>query len=174
MKVYSLILFLSLLFYSRSLFAQETFEADLAYTKKIDSLMINLDKSDITTGVFYPRVLPIAGLDDYNSVENPADDEFIIRATKELFLATYDTTSTMNPNAVFNNEDSYGILGYDYGSTYLPYINIVNYDYNTVDTLAYDKNLFSFSNGFPYDVPGRTISPYLQKRVLLAGLIIVQ
>lgn|GEM_PF-6568731 len=102
---------------------------------------------------------------------NPADDQFIIRATKELFLAAYDTTTTMNPNVVFDKEDSYSGLGYLYGATYdLPHLNIVNYDFNTVDTLAYDKNLLSFSNGFPHDVSGRSISPYLKKKVLLVGL----
>lgn len=39
---------------------------DKNYTETMDSLFINLNKTEITTGILYDRVFPFAGLDIFN------------------------------------------------------------------------------------------------------------
>lgn len=47
-------------------------------------------------------------------------------------------------------------------------ILILDYLYNKLDTLAIQDNLLTYQNGFLYDVPGRSRSPYFTQHLQMA------
>lgn len=133
---------------------------DLAFHKTTDSVLANLDKSGVTTGVLYPRALPISDLESDSKL--PYDAPLMKLAYKEIFYSSYDNSSMMVPSDLFDVEDAIG-------NSTSSILNIINYDINVIDTLAVQKGLLTIKKGLLYDVPGRASSPFLLKHVVIAS-----
>jgi len=50
-------------------------------------------------------------------------------------------------------------------------ISIAHYQYNWIDTFAFQNNLLSIQNGLIYDVAGRPYSPYKTKTTTIAAAL---
>ncbi len=159
MKIFLLYLLFGFLL-SFSLKAQ-----DKTYTQTIDSLFINLNKTEITTGILYDRVYPFAALEKFNlGASDTASNRYFTQAYLELFTAAYNNSGMTNPDALegFKKTQIYdGIVP----------IGLLNYNYNLMDTLAQNNNLISVSGLTLYDVAGRSQSPYLLKNTTVAAIL---
>lgn len=72
-----------------------------AYTHFTDSLFQHLNKTEITTGILYDRIFPIASLHSFN--KNYADtgsNGYFLQAYKEMYQAAYDNSLWITPEDV--------------------------------------------------------------------------
>jgi len=135
------------------------------FTQTADSCLINLDKSNITTGIFYDRVYPFAGLSVFN--DNYADTSsysHFIQGYSELFNAAYSNNGMVIP------DDYSQQVSAKLQSAIVP-IGILNYRFNYLDTTAIQNNLVSTSGLMLYDVPNRPSSPYRERLLSLAAVL---
>ncbi len=135
------------------------------YTREIDSLYTNIDKSQITTGLLYDRVIPMTSLHTFNSLyPDTSYGAHFTQAWHELFSSAYNNSNLLTPDNLSNKIDEY------LNNDLLP-IGLLNYSFNTIDTLAIEKNLFYTQGYFLYDVPQRSQSPYIQRNVLITSVL---
>ena len=66
-------------------------QGSYTYTQIVDSALFPVNKTQITTGVLYDRVFPIAGLHAFKSTDTSFFWHFY-QAYNELFNATYNKT----------------------------------------------------------------------------------
>ncbi|WP_299291991.1 T9SS type A sorting domain-containing protein [uncultured Mucilaginibacter sp.] len=135
------------------------------YTQTADSCMSNLNKSNITTGIFYDRVYPFSGLSVFN--DNYADtssNSHYLQGYNELYNAAYSTNSMVAPDNYLQQVSA------KLQSAIVP-IGILNYRFNYLDTTAIQNNLISTSGLLLYDVPNRPSSPYRERLLSLAAVL---
>jgi hypothetical protein len=132
------------------------------YAEKTDSMFANLDKSLITTGVLYDRAFPLSRFDLYNPATDTVDYEYISQAYYELYQAAYNRNVLLEPGTL--NE----MTTYENLRNRVP-IMVLDYQYNKMDSLAFQDGLFDFQNDMFYDVPGRPRSPYYTQHLQIAG-----
>lgn len=137
--------------------AQQTY----FYADQVDTILQNLDKSYVTTGVLYDRAFPLSRFDVFNPATDTATYQFATQAYYELYQAHYDRSVLLDPSLLFKMIDWENIRAR------VP-ILILDYQYNKLDTMAVDENLLSLQNGYLYDVAGRSRSPYWLQRFQLA------
>lgn len=142
------------------LFAQ----SDNLFVQKVDSVTINLNKLDISTGILYDRVAPLAGLDLFNAQTDTCNASLFSQAYFEMYYASYNTAPMATPGL----SDS---MIQDNNISRIVPVGILDYQFNMMDSFAVQNNLFTFQNGLLYDVPGRPQSPYFLKRIQLAALL---
>lgn len=126
------------------------------FTKKADSIIAPLDKTQITTGILYDRVFPTARLDVFNlygSSDTTSNDHWL-QTYFELYNASFNKSGWLRPSYFSDTV----LRSYTFQNV-VP-IGILDYNYNMMDTLAVQNNLFTYTNGILYDVPGRSSSPY--------------
>lgn len=135
---------------------------DTPYTQQIDFFIQNIDKSAITTGILYDRSFPIANLEAHNGL--PTDDtttsDQFIQAYSELYNSAYNNAGRITPTDFHN-----AIINSDQDNTHK--IGLLTFDYQYLDTSAVRNNQFYIQNNKLYDTPGRTGSPFMQKRSYL-------
>ncbi len=151
--------FFSLLISSLSSFSQTI----LPFTKSVDSMFVNLNKSYITTGILYDRIFPIAYLNMFNTSESDtSNSDHFTQAYYELYNCAYNSATFVIPDTVDSK------IAQTLTSGYIP-IGILNYNFNQIDTNAIVKNLITQINGLFYDVSGRPSSPYWLKQVSIVS-----
>jgi hypothetical protein len=139
--------------------------AQQTYTQVQDSLMQQLDKALIPTGILYDRVYPWASLTHINSGVDTLDYDYVKQAWYELELASYTLTDGMHTFESIterirqNTTDGKGIsIGY------------VDVTFNSIDSNAITNGaLIISSDGLWYD-GGSTIgapSAYLSHHIQL-------
>jgi pimeloyl-ACP methyl ester carboxylesterase len=137
-------------------------QSDNPFVQSADSMMVNLNKTYITTGILYDRVAPLAGLDLFNSQTDTSTYSLFMQAYFEMYYASYNITGWQSPDladsVIWDNNVS-GILP----------IGVLDYQFNMMDSLAVQNNLLSYQNGLLYDVQGRPNSPYFLKRIQLVA-----
>lgn len=127
--------------------------------------MSNLNKSNITTGIFYDRVYPFAGLSVFN--DNYADTSsrvHFLQGYNELYNAAYSHNGMVEP------DDYLQQVSVKLQSGIVP-VGILNYRFNYLDTTAIQNNLISTSGLLLYDVPNRPSSPYRERLLSLAAIL---
>ncbi len=127
-------------------------------------MFLHLNKSAITTGILYDRVLPFANLPFFNintSLPDTIDLSFFIQGCSELRRAAYTPNSTLPPIA-----DYFYAIKKQEVLTKKINISVFSYNYNYIDTNAITNRLLSINStdSLFYDVPGRPYSPYKLKQ----------
>ena len=132
----------------------------------IDSTLLLLDKTEITSGVLYPRFdndtislwFKFDGTTD--SVANSKRwqqtySEFLFYSIEQSLFPTIDTVIKQAEYEI-NVNNRVPIL-------------ILDADYHVFKQHAVDSNLIFFENGKFIDNPNRTESPYIEKQVFIAA-----
>ncbi|MFC6996035.1 DNRLRE domain-containing protein [Rufibacter roseus] len=134
-----------------------------SYHRMADSLLHHLDKSGVTTGILYDRVMPLAGLHTFNEFQpDTSARPHFLQGYREMFRAAYDTTSWLRPEEV--RDAAAGVKE----QNKVP-IALGNFQFNVIDTLALDLGLIQEIDSMYYDVPNRPRHPFLTKSVFLAS-----
>jgi hypothetical protein len=144
------------------LFANNSFAQVSGYTAWADSLFQHLDKSQISTGVFYDRIYNLAQLQDYDSATDTTDGYALRQAYFEIYNASYNQTNWLKP-------EHYAYLAEVENFHNIVPIGVLNIQFNLFDTLAVRNNLITEQSGLFYDVPGRPSSPYLLRSLQMAA-----
>lgn len=116
----------------------------------LDQMLVNVDKSSVTSGIIYERVPAFANLYKYNQTRDTADVVYFEQALNEFYNASNKTKFISNaalrllyaPKSQANIVDI-GILNSQY--QYLNY----NSDNESLGGLTLSNNLFSQINGKP-------------------------
>ena len=138
---------------------------------KADSLMANLDKSQISTGVLYDRVAGMAALDVFNLCYNNPDTSSVghfLQAYYEMHVAPYVTSSQAPSRQVLRDNARY------YAERGQVLIGALRYRFNYIDSNAVANNQLRWSAGVGsllYDVAGRNGSPYLLREVVVGSAL---
>lgn len=142
----------------------------LPYKQYSDFKLQNLDKSIITSGILYDRMMPIADIERYKQQDQFTDTtgpRHWAQAYYELYNSAYNTSGWITPQALDAALDINPNL--DNG---IP-IGILNFKYNLMDSNAYVDNLIdTLPNGQFVDVAGRPRSPYFNYSTFLASPLI--
>ena len=110
----------------------------LPYKQYSDFKLQNLDKSIITSGILYDRMMPIADIERYKQQDQFTDTtgpRHWAQAYYELYNSAYNTSGWITPQALDAALDINPNL--DNG---IP-IGILNFKYNLMDSNAYVDNL---------------------------------
>lgn len=141
--------------------AQDNF----TYTKMADSLLYPVNKSLITSGILYDRVVPFTSLHSFKNTDTSSYVHFT-QAYSELRNAAYNNSSMIKVEKI--DTASKGIY---YASATVP-IGVLYFDFHWIDTLAINKNLFyKGADSLLHDVAGRSSSPYFLKNITIASAL---
>lgn len=136
------------------------------FTGTIDSMLLNVDKTPITSGILYDRAFILAGLHVFNKFSSDTSSYMhYLQGYNELYMAAYNRNTMPNPDSVVQislRKKTAGIIP----------IGLFNYRFHTIDSLAVDQNLLSYSNGLLYDVPNRPRVPFYESTVTVAAALI--
>ena len=131
-----------------------------------------LNKSYVTTGVLYDRVLPIAQVDEHPGFPKTNTDttssDHLLQAYFEMYNSAYNIINWLHPDTLDSRIQTSGTVNQH------P-IGVFLYDYNIIDSNAFqDYLLDTAANGQFRDVAGRSRSPYLTYTSLLASPLIAE
>ena len=134
------------------------------FTLLVDSLIANLDKSRIPTGILYDRVASAAGLHTFN--QNMASSaSHLFQSYFDLRQASYVSGPFPMERAGLRKAAEAEATGARLQGGNVP-IGVLDYQFATLDTLAEDRGTIRDVNGLYYDGVG---SPYLTNRVTIAS-----
>jgi hypothetical protein len=138
-----------------------------SYTYVIDSLLLHLDKSAISTGILYDRAWPLANLQTVNnSSPDTLSNVYFKQAYFEMFTSAYNQSAWVPTDTIKNRITAARI------AKYYP-IGISFYRFNVIDTAALTNHLIQMhSDSLYYDVPGRATSPYNTMRAFIASPLV--
>jgi Putative serine esterase (DUF676) len=139
-------------------------ETRSSYTQLVDSLISPLDKSRISTGILYDRVLPTAGLVGFSQYSTSSASH-LLQSYFELYHAAYQLTGFPIKRAALSEAAEQEATAANTPGGILP-IGVLDYQFNTLDTLAEDRGTIRNVNDLYYDGVG---SPYLSNQVTLAS-----
>jgi hypothetical protein len=162
-------IFVLLTLFSSVAIAQDNFPK---LRTKLDRVFARVDKSQIPFGTLEENSFGFMNLWQVHTGANfPTDSTHAINST--VWRATYSTLETgkinnnysLPPLATVNQR----INAYRQANpTYNP-IMLLEAGYSSLDTNAVRDNLFTVSNGQLRDVAGRSRSPYLSRKVIMAS-----
>jgi hypothetical protein len=140
-----------------------------SYKANAHDLLKNLDKTQISTGVLYENVYPMAEVEFYTGQINTdtTNSEHFKQAWDELYQSTYNNTGKKHFTDLENDIESFNING-----KYHHPVGIIDYQYNTIKSDAVSTNLLNIQNGKLYDTPNRPTTPYLNKVAALASILL--
>jgi len=131
------------------------------YSEQMSTIITELDKTEITTGILTDKSFGFVLMDDFNGVNTKV---ISLEKWREIYGQLYNSQIDNRkkipllesfPKAIFNTK-----LGIDV----VP-IAIMNIDYNRFKEDVLKNNLLTFSNGKLHDVLGRDSSPYLTNKL---------
>ena len=133
----------------------------------VDSLTAPLNKGLLTTGILYDRALPLAALHAFGVRQADTTGSAHLRqAYLELWTAAYSHCPFRFTPDQFR-ERANRVVRHDS----VPLV-VLDYQFQTLDTLALSDGLLSVQNGLLYDVAGRSRSPYQLRSLVLAAPLI--
>ena len=121
------------------------------------TILKNLDRSQIPSGVLYDLMLPISNLGNYtgSSSTDTSGQEHFLQAWHELYESSFNTSTLKTISILEDNVETFHT-----NKKYHHPIGIIDFEYNTLKPDAKDNNLVYVANGQLYNTPGRTTSPY--------------
>ncbi len=136
------------------------------YTVISDSLMENVDKSRIKTGILYDRVFPFARLDKFNNkTTDTTGFQHFRQAYSELYSSHYHPTGHL-----LSPEDWDDMLDWNTFTGSLP-VGIMDMKYNQVKPNAVSKKILLNRKGLLYDNPASKENPFTEKNLQVATLL---
>jgi hypothetical protein len=166
----SIILILFLMMYCYAIIAQPTFtnstDVSGTFPGNMQSIVANLDKSDITTHILSDLSFPFVDLSKYDgtSEENILTKRSWKEIYRQLFNASIDENVLPTPESFYANTSPY------VSQDIVPIV-IANVKYHRFKENALDDNLVSFDGNVYNDVPERSESPYEQKRLFASTVM---
>ncbi|MCZ8169691.1 T9SS type A sorting domain-containing protein [Flavobacterium sp.] len=140
------------------LYSQVTYTGlDKDYTQRMDEILINVNKTPITTGILYDRIMSFSNLDwlKQNGAVTNSNYQHFIQSWSELYRSSYNPTfsslETLKSNINANTNQT------------LVDIGIINTKINYIDYGTATTPSLTTSNGLLYNVNG--INPFLEKQV---------
>ncbi|WP_445722825.1 esterase/lipase family protein, partial [Flavobacterium sp.] len=140
------------------LYSQVTYTGlDKDYTQRMDEILINVNKTPITTGILYDRIMSFSNLDwlKQNGAVTNSNYQHFIQSWSELYRSSYNPTfsslETLKSNINANTNQT------------LVDIGIINTKMNYIDYGTATTPSLTTSNGLLYNVNG--INPFLEKQV---------
>lgn len=141
-----------------SFYGQTTFTGlDKDYTQRMDEILINVNKTPITTGILYDRVMSFSDLDwlKENGAVTNSNYQHFIQSWSELYRSAYNPTfaslETLKTNINANTNQT------------LVDIGVINTKMNYIDYGTATTPSLTTTNGLLYNVTG--INPFLEKQV---------
>ena len=145
-------------FSSLSFYGQTTFTGlDKDYTQNMDVLLTNVNKTPITTGILYDRIMSFSDLDwlKVNGAVTNSNYKHFIQSWSELYRSAYNPTfsslETLKTNINVNTNPNLVDLG------------IINTKMNYIDYGRPTSPSLTTANGLLYNVVG--INPFLEKQI---------
>jgi Putative serine esterase (DUF676) len=135
-----------------------------SYTQLVDSLISPLDKSRIPTGILYDRVLPMMDLHRFTQYSTSSASH-LFQSYFELYMAAYQLAAFPIERAGLRQAAEAEATAAKKPGGVLP-IGVLDYRFNTLDTLAEDNGSIRNVNDLYYDGVG---SPYLSNAVTIAA-----
>ncbi|WP_018675504.1 lipase family alpha/beta hydrolase [Riemerella columbina] len=149
------ILKFSALFLSIILFAQEK-----TYTQKMDSLMMYVDKNQMTTPILYDRVFSFSDLN--TSVPSSISYDYFLQSWSEMYRASYQ------PNFVSPDHlQEYAINSLQNNQVQ---IGVINLKYNYIDFGTDEDPNLVFEEGYFRNVPGK--NPFKEAQICLVSPLV--
>lgn len=141
------------------------FERPLSVKEESDFMLAPLDKSKIPSKILYDRVFGMADLENFHGKAGTDTTEaaHFYQSYFELINANYNTSGMLDFNGMRQKVDN------TFNQNGNIALGIINYNFHSLDPESLSKNLISVSNGQAYDVAGRTASPYIANRTLIAA-----
>ncbi|WP_445716852.1 esterase/lipase family protein [Flavobacterium sp.] len=140
------------------LYSQVTYTGlDKDYTQRMDEILINVNKTPITTGILYDRIMSFSNLDwlKQNGAVTNSNYQHFIQSWSELYRSSYNPTfsslETLKSNINANTNQT------------LVDIGIINTKMNYIDYGTATTPSLTTSNGLLFNVNG--INPFLEKQV---------
>jgi hypothetical protein len=129
------------------------------YAKAVDELLINVDKSGITSGLLYDRAYPSARLDLFNQMGNidTTSPSHFGQAYYELFQAAYNNA----PFAIGVDSLDDKINWYNFYNQ-IP-IGILDCNMQQINPKAYTNKWVTINNDIVTNAPGETTDIYITK-----------
>lgn len=151
--------------------AQQACPPEIPYKETAYSILKNLDKSQVPTGILYENVLPLANLYEYtgNADTDTTHTDHFLQAYAELYLSKFNNTGLLHYFNLYDN-----IIAFHSDKKYHHPIGIIDYDYNTIHPDAVTNNLLSLSNQQLYDVTSRPSSPYVSEKAVVASFLMTE
>lgn len=134
---------------------------DKTYTEGFDSIIANVSKDSILTGVLYDRVIPWSNLTSFTDSSKVTSDGFY-QSWHELFNATY-TNSRLKTSEQLQLKSSY------YAQYDTLTLGAINYNYNTIAFRALADSILIVHNSLLYD--GLFGNPYDTKNICFGTLL---
>lgn len=153
-------LWLIFCFSNPALYAQVTYSGlGKDYTQRMDEILTNVNKTPITTGILYDRVMSFSDLDwlkENESITNSNYQHFI-QSWSELYRASY--------NPVFPNLESLKSSINANTNANMVDLGVINTKINYIDYGTPNKPSLTASNGLLYNV--NNINPFMEKQVTI-------
>ncbi|QEK51805.1 hypothetical protein FYC62_09205 [Pedobacter aquae] len=133
------------------------------YQQEADQVLLNLNKVEVTTGILYDRVFPLANLQNFQGLvtDDTTNTEHFHQAYYELYNAMLNNNGYQTPEALNNY-----LINHDQQNEHN--IGLMMFNYNYLDTNAIKNNQLYSSGGLLYDNSNRSTSPWLQKTFFIA------
>lgn len=149
-------------FSSLSFYGQTTITGlDKDYTQRMDEIIVNVNKTPITTGILYDRIMSFSNLNwlKENGVVTKSNYKHFIQSWSELHNASYNPTfsslETLKTNINTNTNTS------------IVYIGIINTKMNYIDYGTTTQPSLNTVNGLLYNVAN--INPFLEKQITIVS-----
>lgn len=143
---------------SSSFYGQVTYSGlDKDYTQRMDEILINVNKTPITTGILYDRIMSFSDLDwlKENGAVTNSNYQHFIQSWSELYRSAYNPTfsslETLKANIIANTNPNLVDLG------------VINTKMNYIDYGTPTTPSLTTANGLLYNVAG--INPFLEKQI---------
>lgn len=174
-KLLTLLILAFLFLYSLS-FGQVTSNSSSGdYTANMDNILTNVDKSPITTGILYDRVMSFADLDllKEDGLVTTSNYQHFMQSWSELYRASYNPTSLNLESLKADSQIDTPVLAMGAMAIGIPnspviqsntvYLGIINTKMNYIDFGTPSQPSLDYNNGYLYNKPG--INPFLEKQV---------
>ncbi|WP_187477502.1 esterase/lipase family protein [Amniculibacterium sp. G2-70] len=157
-KSIPLMLWLILCLSNPSLYAQVTYTGlGKDYTQRMDEILANVNKTPVTTGILYDRVMSFSDLDWLKENASITNSNYLhfIQSWSEIHRASY--------NPVFPNLESLKSNINANTNANMVDLGVINTKINYIDFGTPNMPSLTASNGLLYNVNG--INPFLEKQV---------
>ncbi len=136
-----------------------------SYTKLVDSLLQNVNKSAVTSGILYDRSAPFARLDAFEPAKDTTGFQHFRQAYTDLYMAHY------NPIGKLISPDDFDDMSDWQSFRKIIPVGVMDMRYQMLNDLAIKNKQLVKRNGRLDNNPYSKGSPFITKRLQIATLL---